>query len=88
MKELMCGCGSQGGIHELGNEKCFRKIVPKNEEPKKFGVEKKLWKLPKQSPINDFCLKQQRGYEFNETVKRWHKPKVRGDDWFESKGWD
>lgn len=83
-----CGCGSKQGFHELGNEKCFRKLVPKNEEPKPFGVEKTLWKLPKQRPINDFTLKQSRGYSFHEESNRWSKPKRRGKDWFESKGWD
>lgn len=86
--ELKCGCGGADGIHKLGIEKCFRKLVQKNEEPKRFGVEKKMWKLPKSSPITEFTLKQQRGYSFHEEEQRWSKPKVRGKEWFETKGWD
>lgn len=83
-----CGCGGENGIHELGLNSCYREVVPKDEEPKKFGVEKKLWKLPKQRAITDFTLKQQRGYSYHEKEMRWSKPKNRGNSWFESKGWD
>ena len=85
---LECGCGGGDDIHELGKDGCFREIVPKSEEPKPFGVDKLRWKLPKQRPISDFTLKQQRGYTFHKEQKRWSKPKDRGSEWFESKGWD
>lgn len=88
MKTLCsCGCGL-GPKHILGEGLCFRELVLKDEEPKKFGVDKILWKFPKQNPISDFTLTQQRGYSFHDETERWSKPKVRGDEWFESKGWN
>lgn len=86
---IKCGCGSNQGIHDLGNNKCFREVVPEIEEPKKVN---NGWSMPSvngtRHTITDFTLKQQRGYGFDEQTNRWHRPKKRGDDWFESKGWD
>lgn len=88
IKNITCGCGGEKGIHEVGKGNCFRELVLKSEEPKKFGVEKKLWKLPKQKAITDFTLREQRGYCFHKEYNIWSKPKKRANDWFESKGWD
>lgn len=86
---MQCGCGSNQGIHELGNDKCFREIVPKNEEPKKVN---RGWSMPgnngERHTITDFTLYHQRGYGFSEQTNQWHRPKERADDWFESKGWN
>ncbi len=89
MKETMCSCGSnQETPHKLGNVKCFRELIPKHEEPKPFGVNKILWKLPKRTPINDLTLKQSRGYSYHEETKRWSIPKSVIEQWYETKGWD
>ncbi len=89
MKEIKCGCGSKQGIHILGNDSCFREIVPKNEEPIQVY---NGWSVPiingTRNTITDYTLHYQRGIRFDKDSNQWHRPKERGNDWFESRGWD
>lgn len=87
--KIECGCGSNQEIHQLGNEMCFRELVPSNEYPIKVN---NGWSVlginGNRHTITDYTLRFQRGYGFDENTKQWHRPKERGDDWFESKAWN
>ena len=73
-----CGCGSRQAVHELGNEKCLRYILEKDEIPTNRRIETNvmqawIWSVNK-SWCTEYTLFNQRLYKKHKSGD-WSRPK-------------
>lgn len=72
-KSVVCHCGGISGGHNIGDERCFREIVPEDKKPVQAAAGNDRW-LVDGHWITGFSLREQRGY-YQHPCGNWSRPK-------------